>query len=432
MALSTKLTLKFDGDSVKRGLSSIRSGFSKLAASIAAGKSSLSGIAGPMTKIAALLGPAAIGAGFVKFASSASEAASSVESLTTQFKTLLGSQDAAVKRMKELSKFAAETPFDVGEISEASKQLQVAGGDILATGDGLRMVGDAAALAGQPISEVALHVGRLFSALSSGTSAGEATARLMELSLISGTAKRHFESLAAAQKRGETRTLSSADALSVLSQALVKSKGSMINLSSTTEGKLSNLKDSWNQLLVAFGTPLNDHLRPMLGQISGSLANLAAQMRAFGESTGRTLSAIWNSVGNGDFMPLIKNGFLAAASAAGEKLIAAFIFGGNAIGNQLRDLLRGTEIAGYKVKVGANVRNTWAGASEIARNTFNSEGYANAFSQTLDRNQSPVTSNSGERFRYAQPGERSVFSDAQGNKLISVMERVEQHLRPAF
>ena len=186
MALSTTITLKFAGAAVQRGLASIKKGFASLNK---AGGAMLGGLASKALKLSSILGPIATFAGIGKIGVDAIEAASSVESITSQFKTLLGSQDAAVKRMAELQKFAASTPFEVNDISKASKQLEVAGGSLLSTGEGLRMVGDAAALAGEPIGEIAVHIGRLFTALTSGTSAGESTNRLMELALISGKTK---------------------------------------------------------------------------------------------------------------------------------------------------------------------------------------------------------------------------------------------------
>src|SRR4051794_5140703 len=49
----------------------------------------------------------------------------SLETTTLQFKTLMGSADEATKHVADLFKLGAETPFSVGEITEASRNLEV-------------------------------------------------------------------------------------------------------------------------------------------------------------------------------------------------------------------------------------------------------------------------------------------------------------------
>ena len=192
---------------------------------------------------------AGLAAGFVAvgkavdFMQSASEKAAGIESLTMQFETLLGSSKEAKKRMEEIAKFAASTPFEIAELSATSKLLQTMGGNLLATGEGLRMVGDAAAITGQPLQEVGLHIGRLFNAITSGTSAGESVARLQELGLMTGTVKRQFEELAEAQKNGKKPILDQSQALTLLKGVFQSTDGAMARLSTTTEGLKSNLKD---------------------------------------------------------------------------------------------------------------------------------------------------------------------------------------------
>jgi hypothetical protein len=240
--------------------------------------------AGSVAGLAAL--GAAGAAGLGAFIISSSKAASNVESLTMQFETLLGGADAAGKRMEEITKFAASTPFEIAELASTSKLLQTLGGDLLATGEGLRMVGDAAAISGQPIAEVGLHIGRVFNAITSGTSAGESIARLQELGLMSGTVKRQFEDLAAAQKKGDAQTLTSAQALAKLREVFASTDGAMARLAATTEGKLSNLGDNITQLKVAFGTGFNSGLRDALDATNNFLPQIESRFSQAGEFLG--------------------------------------------------------------------------------------------------------------------------------------------------
>ena len=238
---------------------------------------------------AAAAGAVALGAGLA-FIKDASGKAAGIESLTMQFETLLGSAAKAKDRMAEIKKFAASTPFEVANLSETSKLLQTLGGDLLATGAGLRMVGDAASIAGQPIQEVGLHVGRLFNAITSGTSAGESVARLQELGLMTGKVKLQFEALAAAQKKGTKPAMDQTAALTLLQSVFVKTAGAMERLSMTTEGKLSNMKDAMDNLKVAFGTGFNDGLKNALDSTNVFLPQLEGKFAKAGDFLGKAIT----------------------------------------------------------------------------------------------------------------------------------------------
>ena len=278
----------------------IRADASHFKKTIAGVEVQASGLSGVMGKLAtsnlafgaalsvAAAGAVALGAGLA-FIKDASGKAAGIESLTMQFETLLGSAAKAKDRMEEIKRFAASTPFEVANLSETSKLLQTLGGDLLATGAGLRMVGDAAAIAGQPIQEVGLHFGRLFNAITSGTSAGESIGRLQELGLMTGKVKIQFEALAAAQKKGEKPILTQTQAMTLLQGVFSKTAGAMERLSTTTEGKLSNMKDAVDNLKVAFGTGFNDGLRVALDSTNNFLPQLEGKFAAAGQIIGKAL-----------------------------------------------------------------------------------------------------------------------------------------------
>jgi len=251
--------------------------------------SSLGNVAQASVASLAALG-AAGAAGIAAFVVSSSRAAANIESLTMQFKTLLGGSDAAGKRMEEIVKFAASTPFAIPELAATSKLLQTMGGNILATGEGLRMVGDAAAISGRPLEEVGTSIGRVFNALTSGTSAGEAVNRMQELGLITGDVKREFEALAAAQSKGKAATLTSEQALAKLKSVLAKTDGAMLALSVTTEGMKSNLADNIGQLQAAFGEGFNKGFRDLLTQANNFLPELKGKFSDAGNFIGTAIS----------------------------------------------------------------------------------------------------------------------------------------------
>jgi hypothetical protein len=305
MAIS--IQIRADATNFTRTIGGVRVQMSGLAGGMANATAGAISFGASMAKAGLAVG--AVGAAMaVAFIKSASQSASSIESLTMQFETLLGSSSAAKKRMEEIKDFAASTPFEVANLSETSKLLQTLGGDLLATGAGLRLVGDAASIAGQPIQEVGLHVGRLFNAITSGTSAGESIARLQELGLISGKVKLEFESLAASQKKGTVATLTSNEALKKLQEVLSKTDGAMVRLSATTEGKLSNMGDAISNLKVAFGTGFNDGLKVALDATNNFLPQLEGKFTKMGKLFG---SAIKQAV-EGDFKMFAEIGILVA------------------------------------------------------------------------------------------------------------------------
>ena len=283
--------------------------------------------------------------GVFDFIKASSQEAASIESLTVQFETLLGGADAAQKRMEEITEFAASTPFEIKELAATSKLLQTLGGELLSTGQGLRMVGDAAAIAGIPLQEVGLHIGRVYNAITSGTSAGESVNRLQELGLIAGKTKIQFEELAKAQKKGERDTLSSFEAMNLLQGILGDTEGAMAKLAETTEGKRSMVKDAMDQIKVAFGTGFNDGLKDALDAATEFIPKFKEKMTTAGQIIG---SAISDAVdGNGEiFMEMglligeiVKQGFLAGLQGVGEAAAQPLLKGLK--GTQLGAIARG-------------------------------------------------------------------------------------------
>jgi hypothetical protein len=191
------------------------------------------------------------------------------------------------------------------------------------------MVGDAAAIAGQPIQEVGLHFGRLFNAITSGTTAGESVSRLQELGLMTGKVKTQFEALAAAQKKGEKPILSQTQAMTLLQGVFAKTEGAMERLSATTSGKLSNLQDNLDSLKVSFGTGFNDGLKIALDATNSFLPQLEQSFSNMGKILG---IAIRDAV-RGDFAMFVEIGLL-----IGEAVKAGFV---DIAGNMIVESLRG-------------------------------------------------------------------------------------------
>lgn len=275
MALTVKINSDTSG--FNKGISSVGSGITGLVGGLGL-------LTGAAVGVTAAISGLKLGVGLLQDASSK---AAGIETLTKNFETLLGSADAAKKRMEEIAKLGKDAPtFSREEFAKTSKLLASMGDGALSTGKGLIMVGDAAAFAQQPIEEVGLHIGRIYDAITSGTSAGESVARLQELGLISGKLKRSFEDLAESQKKGHLEALTQQEAMALLQATFEKTKGTMEDLAETIAAKLSTLVDNISDLKIAFGTGFNDGLKIALDAVNNFLPKLKDKFGAVGHIVG--------------------------------------------------------------------------------------------------------------------------------------------------
>lgn len=165
-----------------------------------------------------------------------------VEQQTVAFETLLGTQKAAQARIGELTTFATTTPYAMQEVVDLNRLLQSLTNGELATAEGMRLVGDAAAAAGRNLQETGMWVGRLYAGLQSGTPVGEATMRLLEMGLISGETKRRLDELANQGGRPVN------EVFAMMQDTFGKTSGAMEKQSRTLNGLFSTLKDTLVQM----------------------------------------------------------------------------------------------------------------------------------------------------------------------------------------
>jgi hypothetical protein len=247
--------------------------FAKMAGAVAVGTAAFEAFkaAGTFGLSAVTSALSGIGSAFTK----SIDAAAQMETLKTAFIPLLGSADAAQNRIEELAKFAASTPFELPEIAKASRTLETLTRGALATGDGLRLVGDIAAGTNQPFEEVATTIGRLYDGLQSGRPVGEAMQRLQELGAVSGETRTQIEELSKAGKNTE--------AWLVAEEALNRFNGSMQLQSGTWTGLLSTLSDNITNAYAKFGAPIIDKLKPYLQGIIASVEILTEKAGQLGK-----------------------------------------------------------------------------------------------------------------------------------------------------
>lgn len=168
------------------------------------------------------------------------------ETLTGQFRTLLGSTEAAEERMAMLARVAEETPFDLEGVVKANRTLSVMSGDALGTREALLLVGDTAAATGGQVEELAFWVGRAYAMIKGGQPFGEAAMRLSELGAITPEVRQKMEALQAAGA-------GSAEVWQVLQEHLQTFSGAMAHLAQTGDGLTATLGDTWSASVRQFG-----------------------------------------------------------------------------------------------------------------------------------------------------------------------------------
>ncbi|MEQ1862331.1 MAG: hypothetical protein ABMA13_20625 [Chthoniobacteraceae bacterium] len=233
----------------------------------------------PMAGMALMLGPVGVAAAstagaFAGLGKSIS-AAAQMQTFSTTMSTLLGSTAAAQKRMAELNTFAAETPFDLPGVVQASKVLQSLTAGALATGEGLRLVGDIASASGQPFEDIAVHVGRMYDGLMNGRPVGEAMQRLQQLGIVTSATRSKLEALQQSGGKG-------AAVWTVAARDLTRFSGEMARQSGTWGGIMSNFSDGVGRVFQAIGAPLITALTPFMQRMNAWLGTLIPWAEKFG------------------------------------------------------------------------------------------------------------------------------------------------------
>jgi len=173
------------------------------------------------------------------------------ETAKVQLKALLGSMEAATARFNELREFSAKTPFQLPGILKASRLLTVFSEGALGGAKSLESIGDAAAVAGQDISDVAFWIGRAYSMLKGGKPFGEAAMRLQEMGILTAKGRDEIEKMVKAGAPFEKT-------FARLEQEMKRFEGGMKDLSATGDGLISTLKDNWTIAVATFGNAFMD------------------------------------------------------------------------------------------------------------------------------------------------------------------------------
>jgi tape measure domain-containing protein len=287
-AITAELALevsKFQGalrqaqDSLRGFRSRARSQGSGLGTALFAGVGKAAAGLGPM--LAGAVSVAAVG----KVISGAIGRAANDEQLQVSFDVLVGDSTKAKETLASLRKLGTETPFEFPELAEAGKKLIAFGEGADTVSDTLRRIGDVSSGIQAPIGDIAEIYGkarvqgRLF-AEDINQLTGRGIPVIQEFAKQLGVTDAEVKEMASS---GQISFANLEQAFVSLTSEGGKFGGMMARQSRTVGGLWSTFKDTVGEVLLAFGQPINDALRPLLDeaiQHVGSLKEGAAQLGA--------------------------------------------------------------------------------------------------------------------------------------------------------
>ena len=190
----------------------------------------------------AFAGAFSVGA-FVSFGKEVLAVTAEFEKFGAVLGNTLGSNALAKLKLKEISDFAGKTPFSVNELTDSF--IKLANQGFKPTGDEMRSLGDLASSTGKSFNQLAEAI------LDAQTGEFE---RLKEFGV---RAQASGDKVIFTFKGVQTIVDKSSEAIRgyVLSLGNAEGvSGSMAVISETLTGKISNLGDSWDQMLVSVGS----------------------------------------------------------------------------------------------------------------------------------------------------------------------------------
>ena len=267
--------------------------------------SKLTGMLGPL---ATLIGMGGAGAFFTKGIIDASQ----LEKDVLAIETLTGSVQIAEQTMADLQQFAASTPFQMADLTQATKMLLAFGIEAENVQDNLFVLGNLAAVSGASVSELAQIFGKV---KAQGKVTAETLDQLAERAIPVGPAlAEHFGVAETAIRKMVSDGLVQ---FSDLQQALFNVGGAggqlgdaMSKMSETTAGQFSTLQDN----IAMLGVEIAEAFLPALNDIMQSAIRVAQGLKSFMESA----RAI------GEAMSESSNGLISFNSALKFLRIAAF------------------------------------------------------------------------------------------------------------
>ncbi len=317
------VTFTFSGDAT-----SLQNALNEIKGEVGKTKESVQGLAGQFAASFAAIG-AAIAAVKGAFAtlSGISSAAAAMEQTGLAFKVMMGDAAAAAEYVAKLREYAAETPFEFGDISDAGKTLLSMGTAAEKSIEVIRKLGDIASVSGKPLKELAFLYAKV---QNSGLSNEVAESLEMQgvpiRKLIAEMKGISFEDVF----KGISKRQFNLDDLDAALDKLTGPGGLLENMtklqSQTFSGALSTLTDGFSALAVEMGTPINAAILPVLADLTAYVDSLTPTIQQFGQTLATifegTVSVITPIVsGIGELVSILGGAETVIASAAAAMLM---------------------------------------------------------------------------------------------------------------
>lgn len=221
-----------------------------------------------------------------EFVTSVANVRGEFQKLEISFKTMLGSEEKAVRLMDQLVKTAATTPFSIRDIANSAKQLLAYGLEAEKVNDTLIRLGDIAAGLSIPINDLAylygttMVQGRLYTQ-DLNQFLGRGIPLMAELAKQFGVAESEVKKLVEEGKVGFPQVQ---QAIVNLTSEGSKFGGLMEAQSNTIAGQISNIEDQIEQMFNEIG-------KSSEGVISGALS-LTSEVIEHWEEIGKVLLTV--------------------------------------------------------------------------------------------------------------------------------------------
>lgn len=281
-----------------------------------------------LTGFKSFVGGLALGAGFTMLAKTGIEAAMTMEGLNAEFKVMTGSAERAAAVIKEISEFAAKTPFDKLGLSRAAKTLMAFGLQSEKVVPTLRMLGDIAGADQNKLNGLALVFGQI---QSTGRLMGQDLLQLINQGFnpLTEISKQTGMSVADLKKAMEKGAIS-ADMVTLAFKSATSAGGLFYgNLeaqSQTLQGRISTLKDNFVTALQNMAEAFLPLLKSGVDVlIAFDWTPIVAKVQAFGNALSsipfdelltwvRRLSILVVAFATRDLQVTLVNAFLKAAA----------------------------------------------------------------------------------------------------------------------
>ena len=273
---------------------------------------------------------AAVGAAFAVVGAASVKLAGDLETQEKSFTRLLGSADAAQKKLRELKDFDAETPFTFNQLTEYNKQLLAVGFQANETKKVLTSLGDAASLS-KNMNDSLQRLIKAFSDIrAKGTLATQEIRQLAENNVpaFEILAQKLKVTIPEAMKLVENRAVDSTTAINAFMEGINERFGGMMSMQAETMiGLTSSIKSQGTHILTHLGKIITKSLdlHSVLRQLRDGLTKLRVEVEEKG---------LYTSMMN-LFGPEMRVAVLALTGAVTTSMIPALI----KLGSQLALIL---------------------------------------------------------------------------------------------